>query len=106
MSILSEAIQDEATQQNTEDFTADPEFNDASDPQQAAFPFPEFSFLRTPTGEGAIEDYLQHPLNINNSKGMAQILRGFTGIAGDLKLAVIDIFLGSINLIKENKING
>lgn len=64
----------------------------------------DFSILMTPTGEGAIEDYLDHPLNFNKSHGMAQILRGLTGIVGDLKLAIIDIGLGTLRLFKEKKV--
>lgn len=62
--------------------------------------------LGKPTGEGYIEDYLDHPLNFGKTKGMAQILRGFTGLFGDLKKAVIDIAIGYFNLSKETKVKG
>lgn len=71
-------------------------------PEQSGFKF-NFSFLTTETGEGAIEDYLDHPLNFNGSKSMAQILRGLTGLFGSLKLAVIDIAIGGMNFVKERK---
>lgn len=47
------------------------------------------------TGPGEIEEYVTHPFNFSKSMGMAQILRGFTGLLGhSLKLAVLDILLG------------
>lgn len=64
-----------------------------------------FGWIHTPTGEGSIEEYVDHPLNFNRSKGLAQILRGVTGFLGNLKLAVVDIFVGVMNYWKENKKN-
>lgn len=55
------------------------------------------------TGEGSIGDYLEHPMNFNNSYGLAQMLRGVTGIAGNLKLAIIDIGFGFLRFSKERK---
>lgn len=63
----------------------------------------DLSFLKTETGEGDIHEYISHPLNFNQSKGMAQMLRGFTGMFGSLKLAIIDICLGALNFSKERK---
>lgn len=60
-------------------------------------------FLTAETGEGAIGDYIEHPLNFAKSKGLARILRGFTGIFGSLSLAVIDIALGALEFSKERK---
>ena len=103
MDILKEAIADEA--QMAQDLNAQP-LEDQTQPQQEQaqqLPKFNFDFLRVPTGEGAIEDYIDHPLNAEQSKGVAQILRGFTGIAGDLKLAILDITLGFINVLKEKR---
>ena len=61
----------------------------------------DFSFLRAKTGEGDISEYLNHALNFNKSKGVAQMLRGFTGLLGELNLAVIDITLGAFQFAKE-----
>jgi hypothetical protein len=61
------------------------------------------SLLKSQTGEGNIEDYINHPLNFKKSKGMARILRGFEGIFGNLSLAFIDILIGSLEMMKENK---
>lgn len=55
------------------------------------------------TGTGAIGDYIEHPLNFNKSRSMAQILRGLTGIIGNLNLAVVDVFVGVLNFSKERK---
>lgn len=62
--------------------------------------------LRTPTGEGTIEEYLEHPLNFKKSRGIAQMLRGFTGMFGALNLAVIDIVMGAMNLQQEKTSKG
>lgn len=60
-------------------------------------------WLKTPTGDGSIEDYIEHPLNFLKSKGFAQVLRGATGFFGNLKLALIDIVLGMLQFFKERK---
>jgi hypothetical protein len=65
----------------------------------------DFGFLKAKTGAGAIEDYMDHPMNFKKSKGMAQMLRGFTGIAGELDLAIVDITLGAFQFVKEEKSN-
>jgi hypothetical protein len=57
-------------------------------------------FLKAPTGEGEIENYLRHPLNINSSKSMARIIRGMSGMFGSLDLAIIDIALGAMDYMK------
>lgn len=65
----------------------------------------DFSWIKSKTGAGSIEDYIDHPLNINASRPLAQILRGATGIFGSLDLAVVDIGIGFINAIKEHRNN-
>lgn len=62
-----------------------------------------FDFLFQKTGPGSIDEYIDHPLNMGRSKGVAQIIRGFTGILGALDLAIVDIFLGVLQTIKEKK---
>jgi hypothetical protein len=57
--------------------------------------------LTAETGEGSIEDYIQHPMNFKNSKGLAQMLRGFTGIIGNLKLAIVDVVFGYLRFSQE-----
>jgi hypothetical protein len=59
--------------------------------------------LKTPTGEGTIEEYLIHPLNFNESKGMARVLRGLTGFLGNINLAIADIIIGALDVLKTTK---
>lgn len=63
----------------------------------------DFGFLMKKTGPGPVESYLDHPMNPKSSSGMARMLRGFTGIAGDLDLAVIDIALGALEMAMEKR---
>lgn len=63
----------------------------------------DFSFLMKKTGPGTVESYLDHPMNPKRSKGRARFLRGCTGIAGDLDLAIIDILIGSFEMVMERK---
>ena len=63
----------------------------------------DISFLKAKTGTGSIGDYVDHPLNFNKSNGMAQMIRGATGLLGALDLAVIDIFVGLLQFSKERK---
>lgn len=63
----------------------------------------DFGFLLKKTGPGTVEVYLDHPMNPKRSKGLARVLRGCTGIAGDLDLAIIDIALGGMEILMERK---
>lgn len=56
------------------------------------------------TGPGEIGAYIQHPFNFNGSVGVAQIIRGLTGMCGDLRKAVFDIAIGTIRMIKGDKV--
>lgn len=58
-------------------------------------------FLLAKTGEGSIESYLPHPLNPNQSKGIAQMLRGVTGMFGDTDYAIADILFGGMAYMRE-----
>jgi hypothetical protein len=60
------------------------------------FQIPEF--LKAKTGPGTIENYIDHPMNFNNSKPVAQVLRGLTGMFMSLDYAVIDIVLGMMKM--------
>lgn len=66
----------------------------------------DFSFLKAPTGEGSIEEYLQHPMNFNESRGMARILRGLSGMFDNLNYALVDIVVGIMDLSKSSKLRG
>lgn len=63
-------------------------------------------WLKTPTGDGSIESRLDHPLNFAKSRGVAQIIRGAEGIFGSLNLAIIDIVLGALEVLKEKRAGG
>lgn len=52
-------------------------------------------WLRARTGPGPVSDYREHPANFDRSDGLAQAIRGLTGLVGDLDLAVVDIALGA-----------
>ena len=65
----------------------------------------DFSFLLKPTGAGPIENYLDHPLNAKRSRGLAQALRGATGLFGEgLRAALADILFGSMEYMRERRV--
>lgn len=82
-----------------------PEFTEAIEPEviEQSSRGIDFSVLKTQTGDGEINDYINHPLNFNQSRGMAQIIRGVTGFAGEMRYAIIDIVLGAMHYSKERK---
>lgn len=63
----------------------------------------DLGFLQAKTGEGSIEQYIDHPMNISKSRGLAQTIRGFTGLFGALDLAIIDVVVGLMQFTKEKK---
>jgi hypothetical protein len=64
----------------------------------------DLSFLMKETGPGEIEAYLNHPLNARRSRGLAQMLRGFTGFFGDgLRAAIADIAFGGMEYVRERR---
>ena len=65
----------------------------------------DFSWIKTPTGPGSIESYIDHPLNANGSRGVAQVLRGATGFFGALDLAIVDVTIGALEILKERRQN-
>lgn len=68
-------------------------------------PMPDLSIILAKTGPGDIDDYLKHPLNRSGSRGIAQILRGVTGILGETDFAIVDMALGALEFTKEKKQN-
>jgi len=58
-------------------------------------------WLKTPTGPGGLEEYVDHPLNPGQSRGLAQVLRGVTGFTEDLGLAVLDIVIGLARFVAQ-----
>jgi len=78
--------------------------NESEPIQQIPEPESTFSWqaiLTSPTGEGNISDYYDHPLNFNYSVPMARIIRGATGILGNLNLGIVDVLVGILELILE-----
>lgn len=99
--LLREAINDEAAEAAAaEQVTPAADFEDAPG---VSFTMPDLSFLLAKTGPGAVEEYIEHPLNFDGEKSTARILRGLTGIAGELDYALIDIGLGCLEKIKEKR---
>ena len=103
MSILDEAAQAEYTEQVIDEgAAAAAEFAEQAAPKsRMSDMMPDFSVLFSPTGPGPVSDYYDHPFNINESKGVARILRGLTGIAGNLDYAIVDITLGAVEVYQE-----
>lgn len=56
-------------------------------------------WLRSEPGPGDVESYRQHPLNWDGSYEVGQVLRGLTGLLGNLRLAVVDILVGGLRLL-------
>lgn len=57
--------------------------------------------LSAQTGPGEVSQYQDHPMNYDRSEGLAQIIRGLTGIVRvDLRLAVIDILVGAVRWLR------
>jgi hypothetical protein len=61
------------------------------------------ALLKSPTGEGDVDEYMQHVLNFNESRGMARVIRGLTGMLGNLNYAIVDIVVGVMELAKGRK---
>jgi hypothetical protein len=64
----------------------------------------DFGFLKSRTGPGTIEERVNHPMNFSKSKGVAQVIRGLEGLFGALDLAIIDVIMGLIEVIKERRV--
>lgn len=59
-------------------------------------------WLWKPTGEGEIDDYVRHPLNVRESRAWAQIIRGLTGLVGNtLSYWWVDVLFGFLKLKQE-----
>lgn len=112
MSLAYEAASAIAEEKEIEDGAAAAAFNkveeDFSEPSGGAdfgIPMPDLSIILAKTGPGDIDDYLKHPLNRSGSRGIAQILRGVTGILGETDFAIVDMALGALEFTKEKKQN-
>lgn len=104
MSILQEAMAENAAADVLEEEFINEAAAQAAPPQSRISDLlPDMSFILAPTGEGTVEDYVDHAMNPKGSKGVARILRGTTGMLGSLNYAIIDIALGSLEVMKEGK---
>lgn len=102
MSIIGEAVQAENMEQMIDEEISPADFSEPAAPKsRISDMMPDFSVLLSPTGPGPIENYIDHPLNLHGSSGSARMIRGFTGIAGNLDYAIIDITLGAIEVYQE-----
>ena len=59
--------------------------------------------LKSQTGEGELSEYANHPLNYNGSIALSRIIRGVTGLLGNINLAIVDIFLGLLQFLFERR---
>lgn len=59
------------------------------------------AFLTADSGPGPISDYVNHALNFNGSLGLAQVIRGATGMLGSLNKAIFDIAFGLMRMYKK-----
>jgi hypothetical protein len=81
--------------------------DDLTTPEDAPSRGGEFikKIMTAPTGSGSIESYVNHPMNFNESKSVARILRGLTGMFDNLDYAIIDIIIGGLDLLKSRRKN-
>jgi hypothetical protein len=63
----------------------------------------DLSFIWAQTGSGSVDDYKEHTLNFNKSEGMARVVRGLTGMIGELNYAIVDILVGVLHMWKGAK---
>jgi hypothetical protein len=61
------------------------------------------TWLTADSPDYPVERNLDHALNFNNSLAMARIIRGLEGIFGSLNKAIIDIAMGTLELLKSRK---
>lgn len=75
----------------------------ATEQPKSSFDFLEF--LKTPTGSGSVESYIDHSVNFNNSRGVARVLRGLSGfLKSDLNFAVVDVVVGLVEVFTSKKV--
>jgi hypothetical protein len=64
------------------------------------------SWLWNQTGEGEIEDYMTHPLNFTGQRWNARLIRGVTGMFGNLRYALVDIVMAGVDYWSKREGNG
>ena len=62
-------------------------------------------YLTASTGSGGLEEYQDTPLNPDNDEGLAQIIRGLSGLASRKvdDFAVLDIGLGAFKFLRPDE---
>lgn len=104
MSLINEAIQEEIEEEINETISNTIDNGPGAAPgSRIGDILPDMSFLLSETGPGGIDEYMDHTLNIHQSPGVARVIRGATGLLGNLNYALIDIGLGGLEVIKEGK---
>ena len=95
------SILENSEQMNNQESMPGAEFEQAQE-QRPGFSL-NLGFLMAPTGEGNVEQYIDEPLNFDQKKSTARILRGFTGMVGSLNLGIIDVIMGVLEKVREKK---
>lgn len=64
----------------------------------------DLDFLWIETGEGSVDEYLEHPLNFKKSAGLAQVIRGISGVVGNaFNYWWVDVIMGGLKMGQEAK---
>lgn len=63
-------------------------------------------FIKRPTGEGDVNEYINHPMNYDGTREVGQVIRGMTGLLGALNYAIIDIGIGLMKILSKKKAGG
>lgn len=95
MSIEDEMYKEQELEQPT------PEASEQMEPARPSWKLPEW--VKAQTGAGEITDYLNHALNFNHSRPLAQLIRGLTGMFGAMNYAVIDIGMGLLGMSRNKR---
>ena len=102
MSIIGEAIENDKLDDFEEELLEEAAEEIGAGPSSRIGDIlPDLSFLLSPTGPGSVESYIDHPFNANSSKGTARIIRGLTGLMGNLDYALVDVLMGSVEVYQE-----
>ena len=73
----------------------------ADEPVPVPGPFHLPGWVTAKSPDEPVEKYINHPLNLPRSPGLARALRGLTGILGSLEYALIDVLIGLVSFVKE-----
>jgi hypothetical protein len=88
------------------DAEAQPDLTAPELPGQEEPGFDWVAWMKSPTGEGPVESYLDHPMNLLGDKTGARILRGLSGLFGALNFALVDLIWGGFEFLRSRGQNG